>query len=79
MIKTQNVDCKQNIQSIYLQLENSSENRIESARNKKNRASWNVKSSKFSLNTTNPIRAIVEHLNVQPNPEKTFIPLSVGK
>lgn len=40
---------------------------------------WNVKSSKFALNTTNPIRAIVEHLNVQPNPDKSFIPLSVGK
>lgn len=40
---------------------------------------WNVKSSKFALNTTNPIRAIVEHLNVQPNPDKAFIPLSVGK
>lgn len=40
---------------------------------------WNVKPSKFALNTTNPIRAIVEHLNVQPNPDKAFIPLSVGK
>lgn len=40
---------------------------------------WNVKPSTFSLNTTNPIRAIVEHLNVQPNPDKSFIPLSVGK
>lgn len=40
---------------------------------------WNVKPSTFSINTTNPIRAIVEHLNVQPNPDKAFIPLSVGK
>lgn len=40
---------------------------------------WKVKPSKFALNTTNPIRAIVEHLNVQPNPDKPFIPLSVGK
>lgn len=40
---------------------------------------WSVKASQFSVNTTNPIRAIVEHLNVQPNPDKAFIPLSVGK
>ncbi|XP_031634159.1 tyrosine aminotransferase [Contarinia nasturtii] len=39
---------------------------------------WNVKSSEFANLTTNPIRAIVEHLNVQPNPNKAFIPLSVG-
>lgn len=44
-----------------------------------NKRQWNVKPSQFSLNTTNPIRAIVEHLNVQPNPEKAFIPLSVGE
>lgn len=40
---------------------------------------WNVQPSKFAINTTNPIRAIVEHLNVQPNPDKAFIPLSVGE
>lgn len=40
---------------------------------------WNVQASKFSMNTSNPIRAIVEHLNIQPNADKSFIPLSVGK
>lgn len=40
---------------------------------------WNVLPSDFSLNTTNPIRAIVEHLAIEPNPEKSFIPLSVGE
>lgn len=40
---------------------------------------WNVQPSEFAVKTTNPIRAIVEHLNVQPNPNKPFIPLSVGK
>lgn len=40
---------------------------------------WNVTPSQFSLNTLNPIRAIVEHLKIEPNPEKTFIPLSVGE
>jgi len=39
---------------------------------------WNVVPSTFSLNTLNPIRAIVEHLKIEPNPEKSFIPLSVG-
>lgn len=42
------------------------------------KSEWNVQASKFAVNTTNPIRAIVEHLNVQPNPDKAFIPLSVG-
>lgn len=45
----------------------------------RNKRQWNVKASQFAVNTTNPIRAIVEHLNVQPNPDKAFIPLSVGK
>lgn len=40
---------------------------------------WNVRPSEFSLNTTNPIRAIIENLDIEPNPEKQFIPLSVGK
>lgn len=40
---------------------------------------WNVVPSQFSLNTLNPIRAIVEHLKIEPNPEKAFIPLSVGE
>lgn len=40
---------------------------------------WNVEPSQFSLNTLNPIRAIVEHLKIEPNPEKAFIPLSVGE
>lgn len=40
---------------------------------------WNVRPSDFALNTTNPIRAIIENLDIEPNPEKQFIPLSVGK
>lgn len=43
------------------------------------RSKWNVKASAFSLNTLNPIRAIVEHLQIEPNPDKELIPLSVGK
>lgn len=40
---------------------------------------WNVRATNFALNTVNPIREIVDNLNVQPNAEKSFIPLSVGK
>lgn len=40
---------------------------------------WNVRPSDFALNTTNPIRAIIENLDIEPNPEKQFIPLSVGE
>lgn len=47
--------------------------------NYRKKREWNVQPSQFAINTTNPIRAIVEHLNVQPNPDKTFIPLSVGE
>lgn len=73
MIKRQTiVTKKENIKNIYLKLEDSTEG------HKVNRT-WNVKPSKFAINTTNPIRAIVENLNVQPNPEKSFIPLSVGE
>lgn len=40
---------------------------------------WNVKPSQLSLKTCNPIRSIVEHLQVKPNPNKQYIPLSIGK
>lgn len=68
----------ENLKNIFLKLENSDE----LSRNQNGMSinrEWNVKASKFAQNTTNPIRAIVEHLNVQPNPEKSFIPLSVGE
>lgn len=40
---------------------------------------WNVKSSTFAVKTVNPIRNIVQNLKVEPNPEKSFIPLSIGE
>jgi len=40
---------------------------------------WNIKTTGFADNSINPIRQIVENMNVEPNPEKTFIPLSIGK
>lgn len=48
-------------------------------KDRKHVRNWNVLPSQFSLNTLNPIRAIVEHLKIEPNPEKQFIPLSVGE
>lgn len=47
--------------------------------NDRKRREWKVQPSEFAMKITNPIRAIVENLNVQPNPNKAFIPLSVGK
>lgn len=39
---------------------------------------WNIRVSDFALKSINPIRQIVESLNVKPNPSKSFIPLSIG-
>lgn len=43
------------------------------------RREWSIKASPKALGTVNPIRSIVEGLNLTPNPEKPFIPLSIGK
>lgn len=78
MIKAQtSIADKKKIESINLKLKQTTDGEFEITRNKGHE--WNVKASEFAKKTTNPIRAIVEHLNVQPNPEKSFIPLSVGK
>uniref|UniRef100_A0A182Q5B3 Tyrosine aminotransferase n=1 Tax=Anopheles farauti TaxID=69004 RepID=A0A182Q5B3_9DIPT len=45
-------------------------------KSKRNR--WNVAISDFARLTHNPIRAIVEGLNIQPNPAKPLIALSIG-
>lgn len=42
------------------------------------RKGWNIKASKISTKTHNRIRAIVESLKIQPNPDKPMIPLSIG-
>ncbi|XP_023942075.2 tyrosine aminotransferase [Bicyclus anynana] len=39
---------------------------------------WEVRASTLARKTTNPIRQIVEHLQVEPNPEKELIALSIG-
>lgn len=43
------------------------------------RKGWNIKASKISTKTHNRIRAIVESLKIQPNPDKPMIPLSIGE
>ncbi|ETN64518.1 tyrosine aminotransferase [Anopheles darlingi] len=45
-------------------------------KSKRNR--WNVPISDFAKLTHNPIRAIVEGLNIQPHPDKPLIALSIG-
>ncbi|UYV63897.1 TAT [Cordylochernes scorpioides] len=44
----------------------------------KTRRMWRVVPSKFSTRTVNPIRAIVDHLTINPNPDKEMIALSIG-
>ncbi|XP_050709914.1 tyrosine aminotransferase-like [Eriocheir sinensis] len=44
----------------------------------RDRKSWNVPSSTFAKNTFNPIRNIVENLQIVPHPDKPMIALSIG-
>lgn len=39
---------------------------------------WNVRASHRSMRTINPIRNLVQNIDVQPNPDKELIKLSVG-
>ncbi|CAH2238835.1 tyrosine aminotransferase [Pararge aegeria] len=39
---------------------------------------WEVHASTLARKTSNPIRRIVENLNVEPNPDKELIALSIG-
>ncbi|RXM29569.1 Tyrosine aminotransferase [Acipenser ruthenus] len=39
---------------------------------------WNIRASEMSRKTFNPIRAIVDSMNVEPNPSKNMIALSIG-
>ena len=42
------------------------------------RGSWKISASLMSKNTFNPIRSILETMNLEPNPEKPMISLSIG-
>lgn len=41
-------------------------------------AGWTVQASKGALKTSNPIREIIETMNLAENPDKKLIPLSIG-
>lgn len=43
------------------------------------KARWSVRPSDMSDKTFNPIRAIVDSMKVEPNPNKTMISLSIGE
>lgn len=45
---------------------------------KPKRLGWDIKMSDFARYTHNPIRAIVEGMKIEPNPEKQLIALSIG-
>ena len=40
---------------------------------------WVVPISKMAENTVNPIRRIVDHIKIEPNPNYDFISVSIGK
>ena len=42
------------------------------------REEWKVRASIVAKNTFNPIRNILETMNIAPNPEKKMISLSIG-
>lgn len=41
-------------------------------------STWDVQASSGALNTSNPIREIIETMNLAENPNKQVIPLSIG-
>ena len=43
------------------------------------RAKWSVSASEMSMRTHNPIRAVVDSMKLDPNPDKEVIALSIGK
>ncbi|KAM8861171.1 tyrosine aminotransferase [Synchiropus picturatus] len=47
-------------------------------KSKSRRLRWEVKPSHMSINTLNPIRAIVDGMKLTPNPDKPMIALSIG-
>lgn len=41
-------------------------------------STWRVEASSGALNTSNPIREIIETMDLSKNPDKKVIPLSIG-
>lgn len=56
---------------------NNTTNKLKST-NKNDDKEWCIKASDGALSTINPIRAIIETVNLSPNKDKQFIPLSIG-
>lgn len=42
------------------------------------RYKWDINSSESASNTKNPIRSIIENMDLKPNPNKPFIALTIG-
>ena len=43
------------------------------------RKRWEVPASEMAKRTFNPIRSIVDHMKIVPNPNKEMIKLSLGR
>ncbi len=43
------------------------------------RSKWSVSASDMAMRTYNPIRTVVDSMNLKPNPDKEVIALSIGK
>ncbi|CAG0917235.1 unnamed protein product [Notodromas monacha] len=50
----------------------------EDRRQQQQQQNWHVPASRFSKKTFNPIRSIIESMDIAPNPEKPMIALSIG-
>uniref|UniRef100_A0A8C8CHU0 Tyrosine aminotransferase n=1 Tax=Oncorhynchus tshawytscha TaxID=74940 RepID=A0A8C8CHU0_ONCTS len=51
---------------------------VSKSKQKSRRQRWNIRPSEISINTLNPIRAIVDGMKLSPNPGKPMIALSIG-
>jgi len=51
---------------------------MSSRENGDSNGAWSVQASCGALNTSNPIREIIETMNLAENPNKKLIPLSIG-
>lgn len=49
------------------------------SRRPSSRETWDVRASALARNTRNLIRDVIENLQVEPNPEKQLIALSIGE
>ena len=58
---------------------NNSTKLIPETATRRKREEWDIGISDFARLTINPIRCIVEGLKLDPNPDKSFIALSLGE